>query len=98
MPDARGRPIGSGSLSGQRDSEALDRSSSSRAPASRTGARLGMCSGTRKANWSWSWTAPARTVPRPFWTSVLGYRHEAYGGGAYMALVPHDGQGMELLL
>lgn len=32
------------------------------------------------------------------WTTVLGYRREAYGGGPYLALVPHDGQGMELLL
>jgi predicted enzyme related to lactoylglutathione lyase len=31
-----------------------------------------------------------------FWMAVLGYRREAYGGGPY--LVPHGGQGMELLL
>ncbi|SEL10775.1 hypothetical protein SAMN04515665_108107 [Blastococcus sp. DSM 46786] len=33
-----------------------------------------------------------------FWTAVLGYRCEAYRGGPYLALVPHGGQGMELLL
>jgi len=33
-----------------------------------------------------------------FWTAVLGYRREAYGGGPYLGLVPQDGRGMELLL
>jgi predicted enzyme related to lactoylglutathione lyase len=33
-----------------------------------------------------------------FWTAVLGYRREPYGGGPYLALRSHDGQGMELLL
>ncbi len=33
-----------------------------------------------------------------FWTSVLGYRREAYGGGQYLGPVPQDGRGMELLL
>jgi predicted enzyme related to lactoylglutathione lyase len=33
-----------------------------------------------------------------FWTAVLGYRREAYSGGLYLALVPQDGRGVELLL
>lgn len=33
-----------------------------------------------------------------FWTKVLGYRREAYGGGPYLSLVPQDGRGVELLL
>lgn len=33
-----------------------------------------------------------------FWTTVLGYRRQAYGGGPYLALVPQDGRGVELLL
>jgi predicted enzyme related to lactoylglutathione lyase len=33
-----------------------------------------------------------------FWTAILGYRRKAYGGGMYLALVPQDGRGMELLL
>ena len=33
-----------------------------------------------------------------FWTAVLGYRRQPYGGGPYVALVPPDGEGMELLL
>lgn len=33
-----------------------------------------------------------------FWTAVLGYRREAYGDGPYLALVPQDGRGIELLL
>ena len=33
-----------------------------------------------------------------FWTTVLGYRRQAYGGGPYLALVPQDGGGVELLL
>lgn len=33
-----------------------------------------------------------------FWTAVLGYRREPYGGGPYLALVPQDGRGIELLL
>jgi len=33
-----------------------------------------------------------------FWTAVLGYRREGYGGGPYLSLVPLDGPGVELLL
>ena len=33
-----------------------------------------------------------------FWTAVLGYRRQPYGGGPYLALVPPDGRGVELLL
>ena len=33
-----------------------------------------------------------------FWTTVLGYRREGYGGGPYLGLVPPDGRGVELLL
>jgi len=33
-----------------------------------------------------------------FWTTVLGYRREVYGGGSYLGLVPDDGRGVELLL
>jgi predicted enzyme related to lactoylglutathione lyase len=33
-----------------------------------------------------------------FWTTVLGHRREAYGGGPYLSLVPADGAGVELLL
>lgn len=33
-----------------------------------------------------------------FWTTVLGYRREGYGGGPYLSLVPHEGDGVELLL
>ena len=33
-----------------------------------------------------------------FWTAVLGYRREASAGGPYLALVPQDGRGIELLL
>lgn len=33
-----------------------------------------------------------------FWTTVLGYRRTTYGGGPYLALVPEDGPGIELLL
>lgn len=33
-----------------------------------------------------------------FWTAVLGYRREAYGGGPYLSLVPQEGRGVELLL
>lgn len=33
-----------------------------------------------------------------FWTVVLGYRREEYGGGPYLSLIPQDGRGVELLL
>ncbi|RYY05382.1 MAG: VOC family protein, partial [Alphaproteobacteria bacterium] len=33
-----------------------------------------------------------------FWTTVLGYHRDGYGGGAYLSLVPSSGQGAELLL
>ncbi|WP_328291534.1 VOC family protein [Kineococcus sp. NBC_00420] len=33
-----------------------------------------------------------------FWTTVLGYHRDGYGGGAYLSLVPSGGQGVELLL
>jgi len=33
-----------------------------------------------------------------FWTTVLGYRREAYGGGSYLSLIPADDHGVELLL
>ncbi len=46
---------------------------------------------------------PVRTVAdldraAAFWTTVLGYRREGYGGGSYLGLVPQDGQGVEMLL
>ncbi|PRY12229.1 putative enzyme related to lactoylglutathione lyase [Kineococcus rhizosphaerae] len=33
-----------------------------------------------------------------FWTAVLGYRRDEYGGGPYLSLVPSSGDGVELLL
>lgn len=33
-----------------------------------------------------------------FWTAVLGYRSDLHGGGPYLALVPQDDRGVELLL
>lgn len=33
-----------------------------------------------------------------FWTTVLGYRRDSYGGGCYLSLIPSSGQGAEVLL
>ena len=33
-----------------------------------------------------------------FWTAVLDYRRDEYGGGQYLSLIPQDGRGVELLL
>ncbi|WP_328293808.1 VOC family protein [Kineococcus sp. NBC_00420] len=33
-----------------------------------------------------------------FWTTVLGYRRDSYGGGPYLSLSPSGGEGVELLL
>jgi predicted enzyme related to lactoylglutathione lyase len=33
-----------------------------------------------------------------FWTTVLGYQRDSYGGGPYLSLNPPGGHGMEVLL